>query len=301
MPELPDVLLYIESLKPRVVDQPLEHVRLASPFVVRSVAPPISAITGRRVRGLRRLGKQIVFEFEGGLFLIVHLMIAGRFQWKERGAKIPGKLGLAAFDFPAGTLLLTEAGSKKRASLNLVAGERELAAFDRGALEVLGSTLDSFREALTRENHTLKRSLTDPRFFSGIGNAYSDEILHRARLSPMKLTQKLSDEEVARLHSATQTTLTEWIERLKTESGREFPSKVTAFRPEMAVHGRYGKPCPVCGSPVQRIVYAENECNYCVTCQTEGRLLADRALSRLLKEDWPRSLDEWEAHFDKRK
>ena len=301
MPELPDVLLYIEALKTRVLDQPLEHVRLASPFVVRSVAPPISAIHGRRVRGLRRLGKQIVFELEGGLFLIVHLMIAGRFQWKERGAKIPGKLGLAAFDFPSGTLLLTEAGSKKRASLNVVAGERELAAFDRGALEVLGLTLDSFREALTRENHTLKRSLTDPRLFSGIGNAYSDEILHRARLSPMKLTQKLSDEEIARLHSAVQTTLTEWIERLKLETGTEFPSKVTAFRPEMAVHGRYGKPCPVCGSPVQRIVYAENECNYCATCQTEGRLLADRALSRLLKEDWPRSLDEWDAHFDKRK
>jgi formamidopyrimidine-DNA glycosylase len=301
MPELPDVLLYIESLKPRVLDQTLEHVRLASPFVVRSVTPPISAINGRRIRGIRRLGKQIIFELEGSLFLIVHLMIAGRFQWKERGAKIPGKLGLAAFDFPTGTLLLTEAGSKKRASLNLVAGERELAAFDRGALEVLGSTLDAFREALTHENHTLKRSLTDPRLFSGIGNAYSDEILHRARLSPMKLTQKLSDEEIARLHSATQTTLTDWIERLKIETGTEFPSKVTAFRPEMAVHGRYGKPCPVCGSPVQRIVYAENECNYCATCQTEGRLLADRALSRLLKEDWPRSLDEWEAHFDKRK
>jgi formamidopyrimidine-DNA glycosylase len=268
---------------------------------VRSVAPPISAINGRRILGLRRLGKQIVFELEGGLFLIVHLMIAGRFQWKERGAKIPGKLGLAAFDFPSGTLLLTEAGSKKRASLNLVAGEQELAAFDRGALEVLGSRLDSFRDALTRENHTLKRSLTDPRLFSGIGNAYSDEILHRARLSPMKLTQKLSDEEIARLHSATQATLTEWIERLKIETGTDFPSKVTAFRPEMAVHGRYGKPCPVCGSPVQRIVYAENECNYCATCQTEGRLLADRALSRLLKEDWPRSLDEWDAHFDKRK
>ena len=301
MPELPDVLLYMEALKTRVLDQTLERVRLASPFVVRSVAPPISAIHGRRIRGLRRLGKQIVFEFEGGLFLIVHLMIAGRFQWKERGAKIPGKLGLAAFDFPSGTLLLTEAGSKKRASLNLVAGERELAAFDRGALEVLGSTPDSFREALTRENHTLKRSLTDPSLFSGIGNAYSDEILHRARLSPMKLTQKLSDEEIARLHSATQATLTEWFERLKTETGTEFPSKVTAFRSEMAVHGRYGKPCPVCGSPVQRIVYAENECNYCATCQTEGRLLADRALSRLLKEDWPRSLDEWDAHFDKRK
>ena len=301
MPELPDVLLYIESLKPRVLNQMLERVRLASPFVVRSVAPPISALSNRRVTGLRRLGKQIVLEFEGQLFLVVHLMIAGRFQWKERGAKIPGKIGLAAFDFPAGTLLLTEAGSKKRASLHVVEGEHDLATFDRGALEVLGSSLAAFRETLTRENHTLKRSLTDPRLFSGIGNAYSDEILHRAHLSPMKLTQKLSDEEIARLHSAVQTTLSEWIERLKDETGTAFPSKVTAFRPEMAVHGRYGKPCPVCGSAVQRIVYAENECNYCATCQTEGRLLADRALSRLLKEDWPRSLDEWETHFEKRR
>ena len=294
MPELPDVLLYIEALKPRILNQPLERVRLISPFVVRSVTPPISAISNRTVRGLRRLGKQIVLEFDEGLFLVVHLMIAGRFQWKEPGAKIPGKLGLAAFDFPSGTLLLTEAGSKKRASLHLVQGEQGLAAFDRGALEVLGSSLKDFRQALTRENHTLKRSLADPRLFSGIGNAYSDEILHRARLSPMKLTQKLSDEEIARLHAATGATLIEWINRLQSETGSQFPSKVTAFRPDMAVHGRYGKPCPVCGSPVQRIVYAENECNYCATCQTEGRLLADRALSRLLKEDWPRSLDEWE-------
>ena len=301
MPELPDVLLYIESLKPRILGQTLERVRLASPFVVRSFAPPISAINNRRICGLRRLGKQIVLEFEGNLFLIIHLMIAGRFQWKERAAKIPGKLGLAAFDFPSGTLLLTEAGSKKRASLHLVEGEGSLARFDRGALEVLGSSLDAFRDALTRENHTLKRSLTDPRLFSGVGNAYSDEILHRARLSPMKLTQKLSHEETARLYAATQSTLSEWIQRLKNETGTDFPSKVTAFRPEMAVHGRYGKPCPTCGSPVQRIVYAENECNYCATCQTEGRLLADRALSRLLKEDWPRSLDEWEMHFESRK
>jgi formamidopyrimidine-DNA glycosylase len=301
MPELPDVLLYIESLKPRIINQTLERVRLASPFVVRSVTPPISAIQNRQVHALRRLGKQIVLEFEGDLFLIVHLMIAGRFQWKERGAKIPGKLGLAAFDFPSGTLLLTEAGSKKRASLNVVEGERNLAVFDRGALEVLDSPLEAFREALTRENHTLKRSLTDPRLFSGIGNAYSDEILHRARLSPMKLTQKLNDEEITRLHQATQSTLVEWIDRLKKNAGNDFPSKVTAFRPEMAVHGRFGQPCPVCGSPVQRIVYAENECNYCATCQTEGRLLADRALSRLLKQDWPRSLDEWELHLEKRK
>jgi formamidopyrimidine-DNA glycosylase len=301
MPELPDVLLYIESLKPRILNQKLKRVRLASPFVVRSVTPPVSTIQGRTVMAIRRLGKQIVIEFDGGIFLVIHLMIAGRFQWKEADAKIPGKLGLAAFDFPTGTLLLTEAGSKKRASIHLVQGEAGLAAFDRGALEVIDSTLDEFRSVLTRENHTLKRSLTDPRLFSGIGNAYSDEILHRARLSPMKLTAKLSEEEIARLHAAVKSTLLEWIDRLQTTAGSEFPSKVTAFRPEMAVHGRYGKPCPVCGSPVQRIVYAENECNYCATCQTEGRLLADRALSRLLKQDWPRTLDEMELHIESRR
>ena len=301
MPELPDVLLYIESLKPRVLNQTLERVRLSSPFVVRSVDPPISTINGRKVLRLRRLGKQIVFEFDDELFLVIHLMIAGRFQWKERGAKIPGKLGLAAFDFPTGTLLLTEAGSKKRASIHVVQQERNLAAFDRGALEVLDSSLEEFRDVLTRENHTLKRALTDPRLFSGIGNAYSDEILHRAQLSPMKLTGKLTEDEIARLHTATKSTLVEWIERLRVEAGSEFPSKVTAFRPEMAVHGRYGKPCPVCGSLVQHIVYAENECNYCATCQTEGRLLADRGLSRLLKQDWPHSLDEWEQEIDRRR
>ena len=301
MPELPDVLLYIESLKPRILNQTLERLRLASPFVVRSVTPPIAAIHNRNVRAVSRLGKQIVLRFDSDLFLIVHLMIAGRFQWKEPGARIPGKLGLAALDFPSGTLLLTEAGSKKRASLHLVEGERALAPFDRGALEVLDSSSEEFRAVLTRENHTLKRALTDPRLFSGIGNAYSDEILHRARLSPMKLTSKLSQEETARLHAAAKSTLTEWIERLRTETGAGFPSKVTAFRPEMAVHGRYGEACPDCGSPVQRIVYAENECNYCATCQTEGRLLADRALSRLLKQDWPRSLDEWELHIESRK
>jgi formamidopyrimidine-DNA glycosylase len=301
MPELPDVLLYIEALKPRVLNQTLERVRLASPFVVRSVAPPISSLNGRTVIALHRLGKQIVFEFDTELFLIIHLMIAGRFQWKETGAKIPGKLGLAAFDFSTGTLLLTEAGSKKRASIYVVQSKQALEAFDRGALEVMNSSLAAFSEALTRENHTLKRSLTDPRLFSGIGNAYSDEILHRARLSPMKLTSKLTSDEIARLHEAVKSTLSEWITRLQTDAGSEFPSKVTAFRPEMAVHGRYGKPCPVCGSPVQRIVYAENECNYCATCQTEGRLLADRALSRLLKQDWPRSLDEWETHVESRK
>jgi formamidopyrimidine-DNA glycosylase len=268
---------------------------------LRSVSPPISAINGKNIRGLRRLGKQIILEFEDELFLIIHLMIAGRFQWKDKGARIPGKLGLAAFDFPTGTLLLTEAGSKKRASLYLVQGETALASFDRGALEVLDSSLADFRSALTKENHTLKRALTDPRLFSGIGNAYSDEILHRARLSPMKLTSKLSADEISRLHEATRSTLSEWIGRLRDETGAGFPSKVTAFRPEMAVHGRYGEPCPACGSPVQRIVYAENECNYCPTCQTDGRLLADRAMSRLLKQDWPRSLDEWELHIESRR
>jgi formamidopyrimidine-DNA glycosylase len=301
MPELPDVLLYMESLHPRIVGQQLERIRLASPFVLRSVTPPISSINGRVVKGLRRLGKQIVFEFEDDFFLVIHLMIAGRFQWKDRGTSIPARLGLAAFDFPSGTLLLTEAGSKKRASLYLVQGESQLASFDRGALEVLNSSVKAFSDVLTRENHTVKRSLTDPRLFSGIGNAYSDEILHRARLSPLKLTSKLTADEIARLHEATTSTLSQWSTRLLDEAGGEFPSKVTAFRPGMAVHGRYGKPCPVCGSPVQRIVYAENECNYCPTCQTDGRLLADRAMSRLLKEDWPRSLEEWEFHIESRR
>src|SRR5437867_2232924 len=301
MPELPDVLLYIECLRPRILGQTLERVRLASPFVVRSVTPPVSAIAGRSVQALRRLGKQIVLEFDDRLFLVIHLMIAGRFQWKDKGARIPARLGLAAFDFPTGTLLLTEAGSKKRASLHLVQGEAALAPFERGGLDVLRSELNEFRSALTKENHTLKRALTDPRLFSGIGNAYSDEILHRARLSPMKLTSKLSADEISRLHEATRSTLSEWIGRLRDETGAGFPSKVTAFRPEMAVHGRYGEPCPACGSPVQRIVYAENECNYCPTCQTDGRLLADRAMSRLLKQDWPRSLDEWELHIESRR
>jgi formamidopyrimidine-DNA glycosylase len=301
MPELPDVLLYIDCLRTRIAGQPIERVRLASPFVLRSVAPPIADITGLVVHDLRRLGKQIVLELERDYFLIFHLMVAGRFQWKERNARIPARLGLAAFDFPIGTLLLTEAGSKKRASLYLVQNENALASFDRGALEVLASTLEQFRPVLTRENHTLKRALTDPRLFSGIGNAYSDEILHRAKLSPLKLTSKLNDEEITRLHAAARAVLSEWIERLRNETGAAFPSKVTAFRPQMAVHGRYGKPCPVCGSAVQRIVYAENECNYCATCQTDGRLLADRAMSRLLKEDWPRSLDEWEYHIESRR
>jgi formamidopyrimidine-DNA glycosylase len=301
MPELPDIVVYIESIQRRVVGQPLENVRLASPFVLRSVEPPISLLTGLTVRGVRRIGKQIVLAFDQDAFLVIHLMIAGRLQWKGKGQKIPGKAGLAALDFPSGTLLLTEAGSKKRASLNVVRGEAALTRFDRGGLEVLGSRLEEFRNVLRSENHTIKRALTDPTLFSGIGNAYSDEILHRARLSPIKLTSKTSDEEAARLHEAVQSTLTEWVERLREEAREDFPSKVTAFRPEMAVHGRYGKPCPDCGSPVQRIVYAENECNYCASCQTGGKLLADRAMSRLLKQDWPRSIDEWESHLESRR
>ena len=294
MPELPDVVVYIESLRPRVVGQVLQHVRLASPFVLRSVVPPIREAEGRAVTGVRRIGKRIVLELEDDLFLVVHLMIAGRFRFKDAGAKIPGRLGLAAFDFPTGTLLLTEAGSKKRASLHLVRGAAALQEFERGGLEVLEASPAAFREALLKEGHTLKRALTDPRLFSGIGNAYSDEILHRARLSPLRLTRQLGDEEVARLRAATRDVLTEWTERLRRETGDRFPEKVTAFRDGMAVHGRYGRPCPACGTAVQRIVYAENECNYCPRCQTEGRLLADRALSRLLKDDWPKTVDELE-------
>ena len=293
MPELPDVLLYIEALKSRVLGQTLEHVRLASPFVVRSVKPPISAIAGRKVIALRRLGKQIVFEFEGEIFLVIHLMIAGRLRWREPGQKLGlgPKAILAVFEFPNGALFFTEAGSKKRASIRIVAGETALASVDPGGLEPLDSTVEQFREALTRENHTVKRSLTDPHLFSGIGNAYSDEILHAARLSPLKLTRSLSDEEVSRLHAAVQSTLVAWIDRLRAQTGSRFPEKVTAFHDAMAVHGRYRQPCPVCGAPVQRIVYAENECNYCARCQTGGRLLADRSLSRLLREDWPKTLD----------
>jgi formamidopyrimidine-DNA glycosylase len=301
MPELPDIVVYIEALEKRILGQTLDRVRLVSPFILRSVNPSISEFNGKRVKTLTRLGKQIVIGFEQDLFLIIHLMIAGRLQWKEIGAKVPGKIGLAAFDFPTGTLLFTEAGSKKRASLHTARGGAALAAFDRRALEVLDSTLEDFGKTLTRENHTLKRSLTDPRLFSGIGNAYSDEILHKARLSPMKLTDRLSDSEITRLYEATRQSLSEWVLRLREETGESFPSKVTAFRPGMAVHGRFGEPCPVCGSPVQRIVYAENECNYCATCQTEGKLLADRAMSRLLNKDWPRSLDELEKHFEQRR
>ena len=295
MPELPDLSVYIETIGAKTIGDPIEHVRLASPFLVRTVDPPVRALEGARVLGLRRVGKRIVFALEGELFLVVHLMISGRFRWRERGAPIPKKLGLAAFDFPRGTLLLTEASTKKRASLHVVRGEDALRALDPGGVEPLEATQAQFAEALRRESHTLKRSLTDPRLFAGIGNAYSDEILHRARLSPTRLTRQLSDAEVTRLFDATNAVLREWTVRLREESGGEVPEKVTAFHDQMAVHGRYGAPCPVCGAKVQRIVHAENESNYCARCQTGGKLLADRALSRLLREDWPRSLDELEA------
>jgi formamidopyrimidine-DNA glycosylase len=295
VPELPDVTVYLEALQRRVLDARLERVRLLTPFLLRSVDPPLSAAAGRIVVGLRRLGKRLVVALEGELFLVIHLMIAGRLHWKPAGARPPGRIGLAAFDFSTGTLIMTEAGTKKRASLDLVRGEGALAAHDPGGLEVLDADLAAFRAALVADNHTLKRVLTDPRVFSGIGNAYSDEILHRARLSPIKLSQALSDAEVTRLHAATRAVLTEWIERLRAQTGEGFPEGVTAFRPEMAVHGRYGKPCPDCGAPVQRIVYADNETNYCARCQTGGRILADRSLSRLLHADWPRTLEEWEA------
>jgi formamidopyrimidine-DNA glycosylase len=294
MPELPDVVVYLEALRPRILGERLERVRLMSPFLLRSVDPPIAEAEGRTVTGLRRLGKRIVITLEGDIHLVLHLMIAGRLRWRDPGTKVPRKLGLAAFDFPAGTLLLTEAGTKKRASLHVVRGAAGLTAFDRGGLEVPESTRAAFGRTLVRENHTLKRALTDPRLLSGIGNAYSDEILHRARLSPMKLTSRLTDEETTRLWEAARAVLAQWTDRLRAEAGTGFPEKVTAFREGMAVHGRYRKPCPVCGTEVQRIVYAENECNYCPRCQTEGRVLADRSLSRLLKDDWPRRIEELE-------
>jgi formamidopyrimidine-DNA glycosylase len=295
MPELPDIETYLSALRPRIVGQPLEQARLGSPFLLRTVDPPLASFAGRRVEGLRRLGKRIVFGFEGERFMVLHLMITGRLHWKPRGAKVPGKIGLAAFDFPTGTLTLTEAGSKKRASLHLVTGEAALAAFDPGGLEVLTADLDRFGAALVSENHTLKRALTDPHILSGIGNSYSDEILHRAKLSPFQLTRNLDAEEIERLFQACRTVLIEWIERLRAETGNGFPEKVTATHPKMAVHGRFNQPCPVCGTPVQRLVYADNEANYCPTCQTGGRLLADRALSQLLKGDWPKTLEELEA------
>ena len=296
MPELPDIITYVGALRPRVVGQPLQRVRLASSFLLRSVDPPISAVEGQRVEDIRRLGKRIVLCLTDDLFLVFHLMIAGRFRWERRGAKPPGKIGLAAFDFPTGTLLMTEASPKKRAALHLVRGAAGLAAHDPGGIEVLDADEAAFRAALLCENHTLKRALTDPHLFSGIGNAYSDEILHAARLSPVKQTAKLSDEEITRLYAATQRTLRHWIGVLHEQFRDHFPGagEVTAFRDGFAVHGRYRQPCPDCGAPVQRIRYAENETNYCAVCQTTGRLLADRSLSRLLKDDWPRSLEELE-------
>ncbi len=294
MPELPDVLAYRKAVEDRIGGRTLEAVRIASPFLLRTVDPPIQVAAGRKVVAVRRLGKRIVLELEGSLFLVLHLMIAGRLHWKKRGAKLGGRINLAAFDFADGTLLLTEASKKKRASLHLVRGEKALAEFDRGGLEVLESDLSSFRASLHRENRTLKRALTDPRLFSGIGNAYSDEILHAARLSPVKLTSRLSPEESERLYRSTVDTLELWTALFLAEAAKAFPEKVTAFREGMAVHGRFGEPCPSCGSPVQRIVYAENEANYCPTCQTGGKLLADRALSQLLRGDWPKTLEELE-------
>jgi formamidopyrimidine-DNA glycosylase len=291
MPELPDIALYRHALASRIVGAPLERLRIASPFLLRTADPPVADLAGRVVRDVSRLGKRIVLALEDDYFVVLHLMIAGRLHWKPPGAPIPRRMGLAAFDFPNGTLLLTEAGTKHRASLHVVRGARGLAQHDPGGLDVLGATLEQFRAALTRESHTLKRALTDPRLFDGIGNAYSDEILHAARLSPLRLTRQITPEESERLFRAIRETLATWIERLRAETGDAFPEKVTAFREGMAVHGRFRKPCPVCGSPVQRVRYATNEVNYCATCQTGGRLLADRSLSRLLKQDWPRSLD----------
>jgi formamidopyrimidine-DNA glycosylase len=295
MPELPDLTVYVEALTPRLVGETLEGVRLASPFLLRTAVPPLSAAQGKQVKSVRRVGKRIVIELEDELYLILHLMIAGRLHWRERGKAIQGKIGLAAFDFSSGTLLLNEASQKKRAALYLVQGKAVLQEFDRGGLEVMDATLDEFRTRLLAANHTLKRTLTDPDLFAGIGNAYSDEILHRAKMSPIKQTRGLEEAEVECLFGATKEVLLEWTERLRADTGDGFPEKVTAFRKDMAVHGKYNQPCPVCGTPVQRIVHAENESNYCPTCQTGGKLLADRALSRLLKADWPRSIEELEA------
>jgi len=295
MPELPDIVVYLEALQARVVGTQLERIRITSPFLLRSVEPLVSDVEGKQVIGLRRLGKRIVFCLPNDLFVILHLMIAGRLHWQAHGAKVRRKVGLAAFDFSSGTLTLTEAGAKKRASLHIVRGEDSLHQHDPGGLEVLNSGLAEFRESLCRENHTLKRALTDPRLFSGIGNAYSDEILHSARLSPTALTQKLNDAEISRLHEAVRKVLDDWTTRLRKEAGSGFPERVTAFRDEMAVHGRFGLPCPACGTKVQRIVYAENETNYCPRCQTGGKLLADRSLSRLLHDDWPKSIEEMEG------
>ena len=295
MPELPDITIYLEALAPRIVGQPLERARIVSPSLLRTVDPPLTAAEGRKVVALRRIGKRIVWEMEGQLFLVFHLMIAGRFKWRPAGTSAPAKVGLASFDFPSGTLLLTEASPKKRASLHVVNGEAGLAAHNPGGLDVIAADLATFKTRLQSESHTLKRALTDPHLFDGIGNWLSDEILHAAKLSPFQLTGKLSDAEVARLYDAARSTTRRWIEKLRSDTGTKFPEKVSAFKDGMAVHGRYKEPCPVCGSPIQRIRYADNEANYCATCQTGGRVLADRSLSRLLKADWPRSLEEWEA------
>lgn len=300
MPELPDLTVYLDFLEANIVGQVLDHVRVASPFVLRTADPPLSSVDGKRVLSLRRLGKRLVFGLEDDLFLIIHLMIAGRFRWKEKGAPIVGKIGLAAFDFSNGTLLLTEASQKKRASVHLVRGDAALAEFDRNGLEPLAASLEDFRARLLLGNHTVKRALTDPDLFAGIGNAYSDEILHRAKMSPVKLTHTLSQGEVDTLYASTLEVLRDWIARLRSEARGGFPDKVTAFRQDMAVHGKYNQPCPTCGTLVQRIVHAENESNYCPTCQTGGKLLADRALSRLLKQDWPRTIDELEARRARR-
>jgi formamidopyrimidine-DNA glycosylase len=295
VPELPDIVVYLEALEKRILGKTLETVRLASPFLLRTADPPLGTVEGKRVLKLRRIGKRIAIGVESDLWLVLHLMIAGRLHWRERGVKVSRPRGLAAFDFPDGSLLLTEAGSKKRASLHVVRGEAGLAALDPGGLEVLDADLKSFAKVLTGSNHTLKRALTDPRLFSGIGNAYSDEILFEARLSPVTLTQRLKPEEIGRLFDATRATLSRWVEQLRSDSGEKFPEKVTAFRPDMAVHGRYKEACPRCGAKIQRIRYASNETNYCASCQTGGKLLADRALSRLMREDWPKTLEELEA------
>ena len=301
MPELPDIELYLHALQSRIVGQRLDRIRIASPFLVRSFDPPIDQAGGRTIIELRRLGKRLVWRLDGDLFVVIHLMIAGRFKWLERGAKIPGKVGLAAFDFENGTLVLTEAGSQRRASLYLVRGEEALAEHDPGGLEVMSASVEQFGEALTRENHTLKRALTDPHLLSGIGNAYSDEILHAAKMSPMLLTGKLTPEQIESLHAHTIGVLAKWRDGLIAAAGGKFPEKVTAFRDGMAAHGRYGKPCPACGTTIQRIQYATNEANYCPTCQTGGKLLADRGLSRLLKDDWPKSLEDMERMKASRK
>ncbi len=295
MPELPDLTVYIEKLDERIRGATLEQARFLNPFLLRTAVPPITMVDGRRIEGLRRVGKRIVIGLEGGLFLVVHLMVAGRLRWLRRDEKPPGRISLATLVFSTGMLALTEAGTKRRASVHLVEGEAALMKLDPGGLEVLSNSVDAFAARLRSENHTLKRALTDPRLFAGIGNAYSDEILHRAKLSPVTLTQRLTNEEVSRLYDAIRIVLTEWTDRLRAQAGDHFPVTVTAFRPEMAVHGRFGKPCPVCSAPVQRIVYAENESNYCARCQTDGKLLADRALSRLLHKSWPKRLDDMEG------